>query len=692
MKHIRQRAFASVLLLVAAPLAWSQSSDSDNGDSETLDEVVVTSHPLAGNGLAVATNVIAGDELQRALTESLGTTVANTPGVHASSFGNAATRPVIHGLGGARVRVMQDSIDTLDVSVSSPDHAVMVDPFVAERIEILKGAGTLLYGTGAIGGVVDVHTGRIPHTLPDDALSGSADLRGTDNGDLTNLALRLNGAAGRFAWHIDGFDRSADEYDIPGFAESAALRALEEAEGGEEEEEGEEEAFGTLPGSQLESQGGAVGLSWIGDRVFVGAAISAVDSEYGLPGGHAHEEGEEGAEEEEEEGNPILILDQVRFDAEFGLSDLPGAFDSFSVRVGVNDYEHQEVEPSGEVATVYANEAYEARFELGHSDLGGWTGQLGAQISDREFSAVGEEAFVPPVDTSDWGLFWVLERDIGNVGLELGARFGQVEHTPVSGGSQDYDSYGYSVGLIRPFDSGLTLALQIDASQRAPVAEELFSDGPHLATQSFEIGDPTLGEESAINVSATVNVRRGPFEFVLTGYHIQFSDYIYEFATGAEEDGLPVFQFAQNDARFTGAEAEAKAYLLEAEDLDLSVRLFGDFVDASFDDGGGNLPRIPPGRLGFGMDLETSGFTVGVDVTRVSSQNSTAANELSTEGYTDLSLYSSYTFDFGESAQAEFFLRGSNLTDSEQRLHTSFIKDFAPLPGRAVTAGVRIDF
>lgn len=688
---------SGALLLILSTAAFAQTSDSnDSAEAQTLDEIVVTSHPLAENGLAQPSDVLAGRDLQKSLTASIGTTVANVPGVHAATFGNASTRPIVHGLGGARVRVMQDRIDTLDASVTSPDHAVTVDPFVADRIEILKGSSTLLFGSGAIGGIVDVHTGRIPHEVPDAPLSGRADLRTTDNADMTSVAFRLDGGAGNFAWHIDGFDRSADEYEIPGFAESSALRALEEAE--EEEEHGdeehgeEEEAFGVLPGSQLESQGGALGLSWIGDRMFFGAAVSAIDSEYGLPGGHGHEE-EEGAEEEEEEeeGNPILLLEQVRIDAEFGLKDLTGPFDSFFVRVGVNDYEHREVEPSGEVATLFNNEAYEARIELAHSDLAGWSGQLGLQFSDREFSAVGEEAFVPPVDTTDWGLFWVAERSLGNFDLEVGARIGQVEHAPAVGPTQDYDNYGYSVGLVRAFETGVTLGLQVDASQRAPISEELYSDGPHLATQSFELGDPSLQEESALNFSATINFRRGPVELALTGYHTQFSDFIYEQALGIEEDGLPVFQFVQADATFRGAEAELITHFVESETLDLALRVFGDVVSASLDDGG-NVPRIPPGRFGVGFDITTRGFNVGLDVKRVASQSDFGSSELPTDAYTDLSLYSSYSFDFGERAAAEFFLQGSNLTDSEQRNSTSFIKEFAPQPGRAVTAGVRVDF
>jgi len=272
--------------------------------------------------------------------------------------------------------------------------------------------------------VVDVHTGRIPHTEAVQPISGRAEIRYGDNGDRETAAGRLDGGAGMLAWHLDGFTREAEPYDIPGFAESDALRALEEAEEPEEEHEGEhEEVRGTLPGSGLDVQGGAGGLSLVGDRGFVGAAISTLEAEYGLPGGHAHEH--EG-EEEEEAGHgtetPTLDLKQTRIDLEGGLADpLPG-FTSLNVRVGINDYRHREIEPNGEVATTFENDAVEGRVELSHEPVAGWAGALGVQYTDRDFAAFGEEAFIAPVDTRSLGAFWVGERTFENFDLEGGVR------------------------------------------------------------------------------------------------------------------------------------------------------------------------------------------------------------------------------------------------------------------------------
>ena len=291
--HTVYRSLLSVCCTAAVGLsnsAYAQEADKpvhQHDNQPALEEVRVIGHPLSAEGLAQAATVLSGEELQRKLQTSIGDTVALEPGMRSASFGQAAGRPVIHGLGGARVRVMEDRIDTLDVSVTSSDHATTVEPFIADRIEILKGSSTLLYGSGAIGGVVDVHTGRIPHGLPEDGFTGKLELRGADNADKKVGALRLDGGARQLAWHIDAFGREADAYDIEGFAESDRLRAQEAAEGGAEEED---EARGTLPGSEFEAAGGAIGLSFIGERGFAGLAVSTLDADYGLPGGHAEEE------------------------------------------------------------------------------------------------------------------------------------------------------------------------------------------------------------------------------------------------------------------------------------------------------------------------------------------------------------------------------------------------------------------
>ncbi|MEL7449102.1 MAG: TonB-dependent receptor, partial [Pseudomonadota bacterium] len=634
----RQRARAASLAAAGIGLATAsahgQSADTSAEATGPIEEIIISAHPLSAEDLAQASITLDGDDLARALQPSIGDTLGRLPGIHSASFGPAAGRPVIRGLGGPRVRVMEDRIDTMDVSVTSGDHATMVEPFIADSIEIIKGSSTLLYGSGAIGGVVDVHTGRIPHTVPESPIEGRVEVRGADNADGRSSALRLDGGAGNFGWHADAFYRDADEYEIPGFAESERLRALEEAEGGDEEE-GEEEAFGFVPGSQYETKGGAVGFSAIGERGFVGMAVSTTDSLYGLPGGHAHEEGEE-EEEEEEEGNPILDMQQTRVDLELGASDpLPG-FSRLNIRLGLNDYEHEEIEPNGEVATRFENDAYESRIELVHDEVDGWNGVVGLQIAGREFQVGGEEAFVPPVDTLSYGGFWIAERNVDAHSIETGVRFDQVEHEPETGPKNRFLAYGASVGYVyAPLASAWQLGVLADLSARAPVAEELYSFGPHLATQSFEIGDPNLDKEQAFNLSATFNYTTDRLDLYASAYMVRFENYIYLFATGEEEDGLTVRQYAQQNAEFYGLDLSASTTVYEfGADRRLRLNAQFDTVSASLDTSGNdNLPLISPTRYGLGLELQWNSIRASVDFLRVEDQDDVPEFELATDGY-----------------------------------------------------------
>ena len=479
------RTLMALCLLTAA----SAQAEDPQTAGEGIEEVVVQAHPLAGEGLSQASLVVEGDELRRNVSAAIGETLARLPGVQSASFGPAAGRPVIRGLAGPRVRVMEDRLDTLDVSVTSADHATTVDPLVADRVEVLKGPSTLVYGSGAIGGIVNVDTGRIPQALSE-TVTGGLEVRGEDSTEQFSTAGEVDFGSGPFAFHVDGFYRDANEYDIPGCVESDAQREAE----GEADEPCEES--GTLPGSQLETRGGALGASYVGERGFVGIAVSRYENEYGLPGGHGHEEGEEGGEEEE--GNPILDLRQTRFEFEAGYEDpLPG-FTSLNVRAVFNDYEHVEFEPDGGAGTSFDNEAWDTRVELNHQEVLGFEGTLGVQFAYKEFSALGEEAFIDPVDTTQLAAFWVGERNFDAFQLEAGLRLETVEHDPDPVRELDFDSEDFtmviaSVGLVVPFSTGWQAGLVADYSERAPVAEELYSFGAHLATRAFEIGEPGAG-------------------------------------------------------------------------------------------------------------------------------------------------------------------------------------------------------
>lgn len=671
-----------IFCLVALALPILSQAESDE-----IEEIIVIAHPLSGEGLTQAVEILAGDELTRKLSTNIGATLQREAGIHSSSFGTAAGRPVIHGLAGPRVRIMEDRIDTLDVSVTSADHAVAVDPFIAERIEVLKGSSSLLYGSGAIGGVVDVHTGRIPHGVPEDTITGGIESRYHDNWDGTTSALKLNGGAGSFAWHLDASKKDGDDYEIPGLAESSGLRALEALEEEEHHEE-EEEAFGTLPGSSFEANSAAFGASFIGERGFMGFAVSQLDSFYGLPGGHGHEEHDD---ESEEEGHPNLDMEQTRWDIEAALNKPFAGFDTLNIRLGVNDYEHTEIEPNGEVATYFSNEAYELRGELTFEN-GAWRGALGMQYTHRAFSAVGEEAFVPPVDSRNSGVFIVAERTFNTFELETGLRFERVSHEPSVGSDQDFNTYAGSLGALFPVTGSWDMSLLLDISSRAPVSDELYANGPHLVTNAFELGDENLRREGAFNLSNSWRYENEGLVFNATFYYTDFSGFIYQRATGEEEDELPVFQFDQEDARFTGLDVSLVADLWQGKKGVLEARAVFDVVSASLDVSGNDaLPRIPPWKIGAGLGYQHGQFSGSLDVLYVADQDEVPEYQLATDRYHDVNLQLNWRWSIRD-AEVTVFMIAENLTNEEQRHHTSFIKDFAPAPGRNYQVGVRMAF
>ena len=730
-------AVAALAALIYAPLAAEEAADAAAEAADPkIEEIIVTAHPLSAGGLAQAAVVLEGAQLARNLADNIGETVARQPGVHSASFGPAVGRPVVNGLSGPRVRIMEDRIDTMDVSVTSGDHAVTVEPALANRVEVLKGPSVLLYGSGAIGGVVDVQTGRIPHE-PAEGISGRVITRAADNGDQRSTALRLDGGGGQFAWHIDAFRRSADEYDIPGFAESARFRAAEEEEEHHDEHEDEhgegedhhdededhdehedehedEEVFGHLPGSQAEGQGGAFGASWVGERGFVGVSYSRLTYDYGLPGGHSHAHGhedehedehhEEGAHEEEhededhdehdeheEEGNVTLDLEQTRIDFEAGIVEPFANASALNIRFASNDYAHVEIEPNGEIATRFAVESYEGRVEIVQNDRRGLDGAGGLQFSERRFSAVGEEAYVPPVDTSNIGVFVATEYEFDGFDLESGARFERVQHDPTAGGGSSFSVFSASLGAVVPAGNAL-FGIEGCYSSRAPVAIELYSYGAHLAVQSFEIGNPDLDVESAWHGSASLSWSGDRASLNATAFAATFGDYIYAFADGTEEDGLPVRRFGQADAQLRGIDLAGSLTFAEFNGGSAALTFLADTVALTIDvSGNDNVPLVPPARIGMGLRLERGRYSADLDYLHVFEQSDNADFELPTDAYEDLRLHIAAEYELGN-AQVRAFLQGRNLTDDEQRHHSSIVKDMAPAPGRTLMIGAEVSF
>lgn len=721
---------AAIVLVLAASPAFAQDlpvtgpgEDPRHDEVKDLSAVIVHATPLpqTAEDLARPVEVLAGERLDEAKASSLGETVNRLPGVQSSYFGPGVGRPIIRGMDGARVQVLSDGLSSGDVSTVSVDHAVSIEPFLANQIEVLKGPSTLLYGSGAIGGAVNVVDGRIPEAATEDPFEGRVELRaGSVNDEKTGMA-RLDGtdASGHFVFHADALHRETGDYDIPGYAESAALRAAEEAEQeGEAGHEEEEEAYGTLPNSFVRTDSGALGVSYVGERGFLGVGASLLNTRYGVPG-HAHEHEGEGEEAAAEEEGPVHIgMDQRRYELRGGLNGL-GMFDTLRVKLARNEYTHTEYEGT-ETGTVFDNDSTEARIELAHRGWAGWDGAFGLQASSRDFRAVGDEAFVPASESRDIGLFWIGKHSFGPVDLELGARHDRnkvdVDETLATGPSRDFGATSLSASARWNLGEDVHLSFGLDRAQRSPTAEELYSNGLHVATQSFEFGNPNLDVETANRAEIGVHWHHGPLKIGASLYAVDYSDFVYLADTGIEDEGTPARVWNQGDARFTGAEAELQWTFLDNDSGQWSLRTFGDVVRGRLTGDGtrevafsiphddhthdytadialsGNLPRIAPWRAGAELHWEGEHWRAGAGAVRYARQDDVAEFESETAGYTLVNANVAWHLDTPGGNAWELFVDGTNLLDEEARPHTSFLKDLAPLPGRGISAGVRLFF
>lgn len=686
---------------------------------EQLEEIVV-SGAYEGRKLGetiLGATVLRKDEILRQLDGSIGETLRRQPGMSSTFFGPGASRPIIRGLGGDRIRVLDAGLGSIDASSTSPDHAVAVEPALAERIEILRGTAMLMYGSSAAGGVVNVFDGRIPTSEPEDGFDAA--LRyGHDtvsNGDEATAAF--NALVGTFGdatllLHGDFTFRDTDDYDIPGFAESDAFHDAEEHEDEEGEDhaedhddhdahEEEERIFGTVENSATKTTGGSGGLTFLFKDGFIGMNLKKLDSQYGVPGGHAHAHGEEEHHDEEEgqeEEAPVTIdLDQIRFDLHGELARDFGWFQKAKFRFGYADYEHTELE-GDEVGTVFANKGWEGRLDLIEKGGESWSGATGIQIRRRDFSAIGAEAFVPPTITNQYGLYTVKEFTFDRLMVEVGGRYERTDYdADAIGISRSFDGFSVSAGAGYDLSDAAFIGINAFRTERAPSTEELFSNGPHLATNAFELGDPDLGLETALGVEATFTYATGPFSFVLNGFVTSYDDFIYERETGEEDDELEVFEFTANDATFYGFEAKTEYHVgtyKTASFGDIDVHLDGqlDLVRAELKDAGedGYLPRIPPLSGLVGVEASALSFDLRTELEYAAEQNRVTEHELPTDDYLLWNAY--FTLRPFKNKNYSFELKGTNLGNVEARQHTSFLKDQVPLPGRNVKISFRAAF
>lgn len=685
-----------------------------------LEEILVTANPLAraSDDLSQSATVLQGEALRQQLANSLGETLARMPGLANASFGENVGRPVIRGLQGTRVGILSNSMAVSDASSVSQDHAVAVEPFLADQIEVLRGPATLLYGSGAIGGVVNMVSPTIPQSIPENGYSGRAVAQGNTAADEEFTAGRLDLGGGQFAFHVDGFHRRTDDYDIPGNANlypddnhAVGEHQEEEHEDAEHEDghEDDEDNGGTLPNSFLKNHGWTLGGSWIGEQWLVGAAYTDYQSEYGIPGdAHTHAAEHEGEHEDEheegqvEEAAPVAIeLQSQRTEFEILGRDPFAGFEQFKLRFVDTRYEHTEFEGS-EVGTVFNSDNENARLELKHTPWGIWQGVFGLQYTDLDFSAVGAEAFVPSSHTETTGVFWIERIDLDDWQFDLGLRYedvkSKVPNTLIAeegavgpSADADFTPFSASGGAIWQLNEVVDLSFSVAHAERAPGVDELFANGPHIATQVFEVGDPSLGKETNLHLEGGVSVAVGGFTGSATLYSDNFNDYIYQSNTGLEEEGLPVLLWQQQNADFIGAEAELRYDFEPNRSGHWQVFGFGDIVDGELADNT-DVPLAPPKRVGLGVDWDHRGLAANLLWIHAYKQDNIAPLETPTPSYDLLNAELSYTVSTSDQLEFQVYLQGQNLIDEDIRNSTSYLKDFAPQIGRNYIFGVRAYF
>lgn len=671
----------AVALYVAMP---AQAQDAPAPSAEAaLAEVTVTGLPMAATDMAAPVTVLDGETWQLRRGATLGESLAGEPGIQATHFGAGASRPVIRGMDGPRVGVLANGMELHDASTISPDHAVVAEPLLAEQVEVLRGPAALVHG-GAVGGVVNVVDKKIPTAVPENGVQGEAELRWGSAANERAGVFGLTAGQGPLAVRVEGASRRAGDYRVgSGWA------------GGRK-----------VDGSFNETDTGSIGLSWIGSAGYLGVAYTRQQAQYGLPGhSHEHEEchphwganphlhcGSHGHghddhdhdDHDHDHGVPVVDMTSHRWDLRGEWRAPAAGVEAVRLRASHTRYGHDEIEGDA-VATSFRNRAHDVRLEVQHAPLAGWRGVWGISTGQRQFSATGEEAYVQPTDTRRLGLFVLEEYTLGDWRFQAALRHDrQRVQAQESVEERKHHGTSASLGAVWRFTPGYQASASVSRAQRMPTAEELYANGLHMATSTWERGNPNLKKETSQALELGLGKTAGRTTWSLNAYHYRIQGYIYG-RTLDEEQGLQLLQYSQRDARFTGLEASVR----QALGRHLGIGLWGDVVRAQLADGGGHLPRIPAARVGVRLDTSWQGWEGQAEWVQVARQTRTAAYETRTGGYgmLNLSVYKAI-----DGTPWQVYLKGENLTNRLGLAHTSFIKQAAPLKGRNLTVGVRATF
>ena len=688
-----------------APQAATPASATPRGNQPN-DIIVTGVLPQSERDVLQGTSVLSGEALTRNLRPTIGETLARLPGVSATSFGPSASRPILRGFQGERIRVLTDGIGSFDVSNTSVDHAVIIDPLLAERIEVLRGPSALLFGSSAVGGVVNVVDKRIPRTRPENGyrLDAIANYGSAANERSGEAAADV--AVGRYlVLHADGSYLKSDDLEIGGFALSRQARAAALSQVGRPQDGDEPIDFaasanirGRLPNTAARTWTAGVGASIITDTGHLGVSYSRYDSLYGVPIRYATAVGQE-------QEAPRLDVKQDRFDLRGEVQTGGGFLDRIRIRLGHANYRHFELEEDGSVGTAFYNNGTEGRFELVQATRGGWSGASGVQYLNRLFDVAGDEAFLPRNETNQTGLFTLQQYANGRFRAEgglryewsdLAARTDPAERFFV--GQRNFRALSGSLGASYEVADGVRIGVNGSRTERAPSAEELFANGAHAGTQAYELGSPDFRLEKSWGGELTLHAHTGTVNFDASAYYNRFSNYISEnqvdqavcaaaAAPSGREVDLPCFQYQQADARYYGVEADLSATLFTLGMTRINGDVLGDYVRATIVDLG-PVPRIPPARVLGGLEAQGDRFTLRAEVEHLFDQDRIARFETPTRDYTIVNASLSLS-PFGRDSRTTLLLSANNILDANVRRHASFLKDFAPLAGRDLRATLR---
>ena len=690
----------SIPILLASSFALAQENQKSEPVAE-LEALTIESSPLGTKTTEItqAWSVLTGDDLDKARGQTIADSLSDTPGVSQTQFGPTANRPIIRGMDKFRVRMLQNGTDTFGVSAQSEDHVVPIDPLMVDRIEVLRGSSALLHGGSAIGGVVNVIDRSIP-TSPYSSPGASLLSSYNSVNEGWNYGATAFGSSDKLSFQINGFKRDYNDYDAPTFyTEDHHTNAVDGP-------------FNTVENSHSVSSSVGFGGSYMLDSGYAGFSFSNYQNDYGVPGEHA-------------ESDTLIEMESDRFEfrTEIDVSDSDW-LTGIEINIGYGDYQHSEsgwedegTGPEWHTHATYLREGFEGRIALAH-EFGNLSGVFGIHGLFDEFKIVGEESIfggasgqndaISSEESSRIALFIAEEYSLSDqTTLNGGIRWESIDRDYVGTADLDDTTFSASGGVSHDLSELWNISGNLNYSERLPDTAELYSDGAHHATESYEVGNPNLDTESAVGVEIIVRKTVGKVTGQFSAFHTKFDDYIFLEETGLErdpegnnppgagEEELPEKEYEAIDAEFQGIEVEVDWLAMENPGWDLLLSAYGDVIRGKNKTEGGHLARIPAARLGLGFEVQREKMDFGMKLTRSLEQDRVAEHgghsEEPTDAFSILNAYGSYDLNFGDSV-GQLFVKGSNLTDELAYNHASVLKQFAPLPGRSFEVGLKFDF